>query len=47
MDWLRELLSRCASLLRRKRLDRDLDDEVEAHLELADSRKHSPRHERG
>src|SRR5579859_7178764 len=35
MDWLRELLSRCASLLRRKKLDRDLDDEVEAHLELA------------
>jgi macrolide transport system ATP-binding/permease protein len=35
MDWLRELLSRCSSLLWRKRLDRDLDDEVEAHLELA------------
>ncbi len=35
MDWLRELLSRCASLLRRKRLENDLDDEVEAHLDLA------------
>src|SRR5580692_2441307 len=35
MDLLRELLSRCASLFRRKGLDRDLDDEVEAHLELA------------
>src|ERR1700746_3297660 len=35
MDWLREILSRCAALLGRKRLDDDLDDELAAHLELA------------
>ncbi len=35
MDWLREMLSRCAGLLRRKRLDHNLDEELEAHLELA------------
>ena len=35
MDWLREILSRCAALLGRKRLDHDLDDELGAHLELA------------
>src|ERR1700760_1028202 len=35
MDWLREMMSRCAALLGRKRLDRDLDDELGAHLELA------------
>jgi predicted permease len=35
MDWLRQLLSRCSSVLRRERLDHDLDDELEAHLDLA------------
>jgi len=35
MDWLHELLSRCTSFLRRRRLDADLEDEVESHLELA------------
>jgi len=35
LDWLRELLSRCGALLRKKQLDQDLDDEFEAHLELA------------
>jgi predicted permease len=35
MDWLREILSRCAALLGWRRLDRDLDDELGAHLELA------------
>ncbi len=35
LDRLRELLSRCAALLRRKQLDQDLDDEFETHLELA------------
>jgi len=35
MDWVRVLLSRVASLFRRKRLDADLEDELQAHLELA------------
>jgi predicted permease len=35
MDWLRILLSRCAALLHRQRLDRDLDEEVQTHLSLA------------
>jgi predicted permease len=35
VDSLRELLSRCAALLRRNRLDRDLDEELQAHLDLA------------
>lgn len=35
MDWLYELLSRCTSFLRRRKLDADLDQEVESHLELA------------
>jgi macrolide transport system ATP-binding/permease protein len=35
MEWLREILSRCGALFGRKRLDRDLDDELGAHLELA------------
>jgi predicted permease len=35
MDWFRELLSRCAALLRRKKLDRDLDEELQAHIDLA------------
>lgn len=35
MDWLRELFSRCTAFLRHKRLDQDLDHEVESHIDLA------------
>ena len=35
MDRIRILLSRCAALLRRKKLDADLDAELLAHIELA------------
>ena len=35
MDRIRILLSRCAGLLRRKKLDADLDAELLAHIELA------------
>jgi predicted permease len=35
MDWFRELLSRCTAVLRRGRLDDDLEHEVESHIELA------------
>lgn len=35
MDWIRILLSRCSALLRHRRLDADLDDELRAHIELA------------
>src|SRR3954469_14084793 len=35
MDWLREMLSRCTSFLRRRRLDGDLDQELASHLEFA------------
>ena len=35
MEWIRVLLSRCAALLRGKKLDADLDDELRAHLDLA------------
>jgi predicted permease len=35
MDWIRILLSRCAGLFRRKKLDADLDDEVRAHIDFA------------
>jgi macrolide transport system ATP-binding/permease protein len=35
MDWFRELLSRCAALLGRKRRDDDLDEELRAHIDLA------------
>jgi hypothetical protein len=35
MDWIRILLNRCAALLRRHKLDADLDDELDAHLDLA------------
>ena len=35
MDWLREIMSRFASLFRRKELDGDLEDELQSHLELA------------
>ena len=35
MDFLRTLLARCAALLRRRRLDADLEEELRAHLDLA------------
>jgi len=35
MDWIRMLLSRCAALFRRRKLDADLDEELRAHIELA------------
>lgn len=35
MDWIRILSSRLAELLRRRKLDADLDEEVRAHIELA------------
>jgi putative ABC transport system permease protein len=35
MDLIRTLLSRCAALFRRKRLDEDLNDELHSHIELA------------
>ncbi|HEY1580990.1 MAG TPA: ADOP family duplicated permease, partial [Terracidiphilus sp.] len=35
MDRIRILLSRCAALFQRRRLDEDLDAEIEAHIEFA------------
>jgi putative ABC transport system permease protein len=35
MDWIRILLNRCATLLRRRDLDADLDEELRAHIDLA------------
>src|ERR1700677_4819008 len=35
MDLIRTLLSRCAALFRRQRLDKDLDEELRIHIELA------------
>jgi predicted permease len=35
MEWVRILLHRCTSLVRRQRLDLDLDDELRGHIELA------------
>ena len=35
MDWPRILLSRIASLFRRRRLDADLEEELRAHIDLA------------
>ena len=35
MNWIRELLSRCAGLLHGRRLDGDLDQEVESHVDFA------------
>jgi putative ABC transport system permease protein len=35
MDLVRILLSRCAALFRRDRLDEDLDEELRAHIDLA------------
>ena len=35
MDRIRVLLSRCASLFRNRKLDRDLDEELRSHIEFA------------
>jgi putative ABC transport system permease protein len=35
MDLIRTLLSRCAAFFRRERLDRDLNDELQSHIEFA------------
>lgn len=35
MSGLRTILSRCAALFRRRKLDRELDDELRSHLEMA------------
>jgi predicted permease len=35
MNWIRILLSRYASLFRRRKLDADLDDELRAHIDIA------------
>jgi predicted permease len=35
MDWMRILLSRCLALFGKKKLDVDLDEELESHIEFA------------
>lgn len=35
MSWMRVLFRRCASLARARRLDRELDEELRAHIDLA------------
>ena len=35
MDWIRILLSRCAGFFSRARLDNDLDEELQSHIEFA------------
>jgi len=35
MDWIRILLSRCAALFERNKLDADLDEELRTHIDLA------------
>jgi len=35
MEWMRILLNRCAGLFGGKRLDKQLDEEVRAHIEFA------------
>src|SRR5580698_4717808 len=35
MDWMRILMSRCAAVLRGKKLDADLEAELRAHIDLA------------
>ena len=35
MELIRILISRCAALFRRRRLDEDLDAELSSHVELA------------
>ena len=35
MELIRVLLSRCAALFRRRKLDEDLDEELRSHIDLA------------
>ena len=35
MEWIRILISRCAALFRRRKLDEELNEEVHAHIEFA------------
>lgn len=35
MDWVRVVLSRCGALLRRQKLDEDLEEELRSHIEFA------------
>jgi predicted permease len=35
MDWIRMLLSRCVALLRKQKLDDDLDEELRSHIDFA------------
>jgi len=35
MDWMRVLLRRYTALFGKRRLERDLDDELRAHIEMA------------
>ncbi len=35
MSWLRMAMSRCAAMFRARRLDRELDEELRSHLEMA------------
>ncbi len=35
MSWMRAMISRCAAMFRRRKLDGELDDELRAHLDLA------------
>jgi hypothetical protein len=35
MDWIRVLLSRCVALVRKQRLDQDLDEELCSHIDFA------------
>jgi predicted permease len=42
MDWIRISLSRCAAFFRKRKLDADLDEELQAHIDLAieENRRH-------
>jgi hypothetical protein len=35
MNWMRILFRRCASLVRTRKLDMELDEELRAHIDLA------------
>ncbi len=35
MEWMRILISRCAALFRRRKLDEELDEEVRSHIDFA------------
>ena len=35
MDWIREVVSRCAAFLHRRKLDEELNEELDAHIEAA------------